>query len=59
MIEQVVYRQETAKWYMIGQEFVTEGVVAYSYPEAFELLYKHPHVVAPLVRSHRRETVLA
>lgn len=58
MIERAVYREETSKWYQNGKEFATEGVVADSYPEAFELLYGHHPWVAPLVRAPRRETIL-
>jgi len=56
-IERAVYRDETARWYKTGEEFKTPGVVAGSYPEAFELLYGHAPVIPPLVRAPRREVL--
>lgn len=55
--QRVVYRDETARWYQSGQEFKTPGVVATSYPEAFELLYGHPVPMPPPIRSPRREVL--
>lgn len=58
-LEQAVYREETGRWYQIGLEFKTPGVVATIYPEAFELLYGHAAVIPPPVRAPRRESSLA
>lgn len=53
--DRVVYREETAKWYQSGLEFKTPGVVASSYPEAFEILFGYSIQIPPPVRSPRRE----
>jgi hypothetical protein len=58
-IERAVYRDETARWYKTGEEFKTPGVVADSYPEAFEMLYGHAPFMPPSVRAPRREPTLA
>ncbi len=57
--ERAVYREETARWYQSGQEFSTPGVLATSYPEAFEMLYGHSITIPPPVRSPHRETTTA
>lgn len=57
-IERAIYRDETARWYKNGEAFKTPGVVATSYPEAFELLYGHSPIMPPLVRAPHRSTVL-
>jgi hypothetical protein len=58
-MERAVYREETVRWYKSGEEFKTPGVVADSYPEAFEMLYGHPQVIPAPVRAPRREPTLA
>ena len=57
--ERAVYRDETSRWYRIGEEFKTPGVVADNYPEAFEMLYGHAPFIPPSVRTPRREPTLA
>ena len=57
-LEQAVYREETGRWYKVGSEFKTPGVIAMSYPEAFELLYGRALVIPPPVRAPRRESIL-
>ena len=54
--QEVVYREETARWYKIGEEFKTPGVVALNYAEAFETLYEHPMTIPTPVRAPRRES---
>ncbi len=55
--DRVVYREETSRWYQSGQEFKTPGVIAASYPEAFELLYGRSIQIPAPARAHRKETV--
>ena len=56
--DRVVYREETSRWYQSGQEFKTPGVIAASYPEAFELLYgRSVQIPAPVRSSHRKEAL--
>ena len=55
--ERAVYRDETSRWYQQGLEFKTPGVVATSYPEAFEMLYGHSITIPPPVRSARKEVL--
>jgi len=57
-IQEAVYREETARWYMVGQEFKTAGVVALNYNDAFELLYGSRPFIAPPVRAPRRQVIL-
>jgi hypothetical protein len=52
-LERAVYRDETARWYKSGEEFKTPGVIASSYPEAFEALYGHSMPMPPPVRAPR------
>jgi hypothetical protein len=56
-LERAVYRDETARWYQAGFEFKTPGVVASSYPEAFQLLYGHSMPIPPPVRATRRPDI--
>jgi hypothetical protein len=59
MIEdRIVYREETSKWYKSGEEFKTPGVVADSYPEAFQMLFGRSPSIPPPVRSERKSLVL-
>ena len=57
--ERAVYREETARWYKSGEEFKTPGVVAISYPEAFEMLYGHSMLLPVNVRAQHKESVFA
>ncbi len=57
--ERAVYREETARWYKSGEEFKTPGVVATSYPEAFETLYGHSMPMPANVRAQHKESVFA
>lgn len=57
--ERVVYLEETARWYKSGEEFKTLGVVATSYPEAFEMLYGHSMPMPVNVRAQHKESVFA
>lgn len=52
--KRVVYREETSLWYRNGEEFKTPGVVASSYPEAFEILYGHSMPIPVPQRAQRR-----
>lgn len=69
MDEHAVYNAETGRWYRQGEGLnvqvikkgetpqpFTEGVVASTYPEAFEMLYGHPVYILPVVRAPRRES---
>ena len=70
MSEHAVYNADDGKWYRAedgfsirdvkkgepAREFVP-GVIAATYPEAFELLYGHPVPIPPPVRAPRRESI--
>lgn len=57
--ERAVYREETGRWYQSGKEFKTPGVVATSYPEAFEILYGHSMPMPLNPRAQHKESVFA
>jgi hypothetical protein len=59
MQETAVYSADTSRWYKqedINWTLVVEGVVASTYPEAFELLFGHPVQIPPVTRAPRRES---
>jgi hypothetical protein len=59
MSEHAVYNADDGKWYRAedGFSIFVSGVIAATYPEAFELLYGHPVPIPPPVRAPRRESI--
>ena len=57
LTEHAIYREETALWYRLG-DVCGIGVVADTYPEAFEKLYGHPVVIPPPARAPRKESIV-
>lgn len=70
MEEHAVYNAETGRWYRQGESLSVQvvkkgetprpfsgGVVASTYPEAFEMLYGHPVPITPVTRAPHRDSV--
>lgn len=60
MSEHAVYNAETSRWYKqedINRTLVVEGVVASTYPEAFEKLFGHPISIPPVTHAPHRESI--
>jgi hypothetical protein len=69
LTEHAVYNAETSRWYRQGESLTvhvlkkgenprqfTEGVIASTYPEAFELLYGHPVDIPANPRAPHRDS---
>lgn len=59
MQETAVYNAETSRWYKqedINRTLVVDGVVASTYPEAFEILFGHPVPIPAVTRAPHRES---
>jgi hypothetical protein len=59
MTEFAVYNTENGKWYKqedINRTMVVEGVIASTYPEAFEILFGHPVPISAVTRAPHRES---